>query len=238
MMTEEEQRDFETFTLASLNARRGKTSWKASQENTNILRPSRPAVAVSRWQPGAFTRLSRSGPRSSLAFVSTGSGSSPGSACRSGSVPCPASSRSRSATPGFGLSCDLESLFEDENFSLDLDKEAALREKHACSEALDRVAEFCKLDRQGSDAKREVMGMRLQPYIAPARKSIELSLPWHSSTIPIADRNHNIVLVTLGYPYIAPARKSIELSLPWHSSTIPIADRNHNIVLATLGYTQ
>ena len=34
MMTEEEQRDFETFTLASLNACRGKTSWKVSQENT------------------------------------------------------------------------------------------------------------------------------------------------------------------------------------------------------------
>ena len=36
MMTEEEQRDFETFPLASPNARRGKTSWKASQENTKF----------------------------------------------------------------------------------------------------------------------------------------------------------------------------------------------------------
>ena len=89
---------------------------------------------------------------------------------------------------------DLKSLFEDENFSLDLDNEAALREKQACSAALDKVAEFCKLDRQDSDAKREVMGMRLPGYNAPARKSIALSLPWHSSTIPIADRNHNIVL--------------------------------------------
>ena len=31
------------------------------------------------------------------------------------------------------------------------------------------------------------MGMRLPVYNAPARISIELSLPWHSSTIPIAD---------------------------------------------------
>ena len=38
------------------------------------------------------------------------------------------------------------------------------------------------------------MGMRLPMYNATARKSIELSLPWSSSTIPIADRNHNIVL--------------------------------------------
>ena len=30
-------------------------------------------------------------------------------------------------------------------------------------------------------------------YYAPAKKSIESSLPWHSSTIPIADRYHDIV---------------------------------------------
>ena len=42
--------------------------------------------------------------------------------------------------------------------------------------------------------------MRLPVYYAPAKKSfeiskksIEISLPWHSSTIPIADRNHDIV---------------------------------------------
>ena len=53
-------------------------------------------------------------------------------------------------------------------------------EKQARSEALDRVAEFCKLDRQDSEAKKEIMGMRLPVYNAPAKKSIELSLPWHS----------------------------------------------------------
>ena len=89
---------------------------------------------------------------------------------------------------------DLDSLYGDENFSLDLDNEAALREKQARSEALDRVSEFCKLDRQDTEAKKEIMGMRLPVYNAPAKKSIELSLPWHSSTIPIADRNHDIVL--------------------------------------------
>ena len=36
VMTGEEERDFETFTLASPNARRGKTSWRASQENTKF----------------------------------------------------------------------------------------------------------------------------------------------------------------------------------------------------------
>ena len=37
---------------------------------------------------------------------------------------------------------DLDSLYNEEESSLDLDNEAILREKQACSEALDRVAEF------------------------------------------------------------------------------------------------
>ena len=64
---------------------------------------------------------------------------------------------------------DLDSLYGDENFSLDLDNETALREKPAHLEALDEVAEFCKLDRQDPDAKREVMGMRLPVYNGPAK---------------------------------------------------------------------
>ena len=35
--------------------------------------------------------------------------------------------------------------------------------------------------------------MRLPAYNAPAKKSIEISLLWHSSTILIADMNHDIV---------------------------------------------
>ena len=30
-------------------------------------------------------------------------------------------------------------------------------------------------------------------FYAPTKKYIEISLPWHSSTFPIADRNHDIV---------------------------------------------
>ena len=87
---------------------------------------------------------------------------------------------------------DLDSLFEEE-FSVDLDNEAVLKEKQARSEILDKVAEFCNLDRQDPRIRKEVMGMRLPAYNAPAKKSIEISLPWHSSTIPIADLNHDIV---------------------------------------------
>ena len=88
---------------------------------------------------------------------------------------------------------DLDSLYNEEEFSIDVDNKAALGEKQARSEALDRVAEFCNLDRQDPQIQKEVMGMRLPAYNAPAKKSIEISLPWHSSTIPIADMNHDIV---------------------------------------------
>ena len=77
---------------------------------------------------------------------------------------------------------DLDSLYNEEEFSIDLDNEAVLREKQARSEALDRVTEFCNLDRQDPESQKEVMGMRLPAYNAPAKKSIEISLPWHSST--------------------------------------------------------
>ena len=88
---------------------------------------------------------------------------------------------------------DLDSLFNEEEFSVDLDNEAVLKEKQACSEVLDKVAEFCNLNRLDPQIQKEVMGMRLPAYNAPAKKSIEISLPWHSSMIPIADMNHDIV---------------------------------------------
>ena len=88
---------------------------------------------------------------------------------------------------------DLDSLYNEKEFSIDLDNEAVLGEKQARSEALDRVAAFCNLDRQDPETQKEVMGMKLPAYNAPAKKSIEISLLWHSSTIPIADMNHDMV---------------------------------------------
>ena len=88
---------------------------------------------------------------------------------------------------------DRDYLYNEEEFSIDLDNEAVLREKLARSEALDRVTEFCNLDRHDPETQKEVMSMRLPAYNAPAKTSIEISLPWHSSTIPIADMYHDIV---------------------------------------------
>ena len=47
--------------------------------------------------------------------------------------------------------------------------------------------------KMSSPLQKKVMGMRLPAYNAPAKKSIEISLPWHSSTFPIVDRIHGIV---------------------------------------------
>ena len=48
----------------------------------------------------------------------------------------------------------------DEKFSVDLDNEAVLKEKQARSEILDKIAEFCNLNRQDPRVQKEVMGMR------------------------------------------------------------------------------
>ena len=87
---------------------------------------------------------------------------------------------------------DLDSLL-DEEFSVDLDNEAVLKEKQARSEILDKIAEFCNLNRQDPRVQKEVMGMRLPANNAPTKKSIEVSLPWHSTTTDIADLNNDIV---------------------------------------------
>ena len=49
------------------------------------------------------------------------------------------------------------------------------------------------LDRQDPQIQKEVMGMRLPAYNAPANKFIKISLPWLSSTFPIVGRIHGIV---------------------------------------------
>ena len=93
---------------------------------------------------------------------------------------------SRSVTSASGTSIlDLDPFAQDDNFSLNLQDIAALREKEAHSEVLDRVAEFCQLDRANAEAKKEMLGMRLPAYNAPTKTVIVLALPWHSSTVQI-----------------------------------------------------
>ena len=104
---------------------------------------------------------------------------------------------------------DLDSLL-DEEFSIDLDNEAVLKEKQARSEVLDKIAEFCNLNRQDPRVQKEVMGMRLPAYNAPTKKSIEVSLPWHSTTADIANLNNDIVRGKLNK-----SLKPLNPSKPW-----------------------
>ena len=104
---------------------------------------------------------------------------------------------------------DLDSLL-DEEFSVDLDNEAVLKEKQARSEVLDKIAEFCNLNRQDPRVQKEVMGMRLPAYNAPTKKSIEVSLPWHSITADIAKLNNDIVRGKLNK-----SLKPLNPSKPW-----------------------
>ena len=64
--------------------------------------------------------------------------------------------------------------------------------KQAHSELLDRVANFCGLERGDPEQKR-VMGMKHPNYHDPARATINLALPWHSVADKIADLNLKIV---------------------------------------------
>ena len=104
---------------------------------------------------------------------------------------------------------DLDFLL-DEEFSVDLDNEAVLKEKQARSEVLDKIAEFCNLNRQDPWVQKEVMGMRLPAYNAPNKKSIEVSLPWHSTTADIANLNNDIIRGKLNK-----SLKSLNPSKPW-----------------------
>ena len=104
---------------------------------------------------------------------------------------------------------DSDSLL-DEEFSVDLDNEAVLKEKQARSEILDKIAEFCNLNRQDPRVQKEVMGMRLPAYNAPTKKSIEVSLPSHSTTADIADLNNDIVRGKLNK-----SLKPLNPSKPW-----------------------
>ena len=53
------------------------------------------------------------------------------------------------------------------------------------------------------------MGMQIPVYNAPKNRAFELALPWHSSTVQITQRNHDIVSGRLS--------KSQNLAKPWGS---------------------
>ena len=203
-MSEEEQQDYDAFSLASVSV--PKRPWRA-MGNSSVAQSQPPDnVTVSQARPHAATAQSikstssdqRSvqrhadqrhvqlrAPQEQANFpilVPQGQGQAQAQA---------QGQRSALGRPVVVRRDDLDSLL-DEEFSLDLDNEA-VKEKQARSETLDKIADFCKLNRQDPRTPKEVMGMRLPAYNAPAKRSIEISLPWHSTTFDIANLNNDIV---------------------------------------------
>ena len=82
-----------------------------------------------------------------------------------------------------------ESLHDQDRLSDFPESEASLIANQAHSELLDRVANFCELERGETEDQRKVMGMNRPPYYDPARASINLALPWHSVAEEISDLN-------------------------------------------------
>ena len=201
-MSEEEQREYDAFSLASVSVpTSSKRPWRAQGDSK-----------VSQSQPQDISSVRQARPQAAAKVPSVKSAQSDQRSVQLQSdqrqvqlrapqvqanfpflAPQGQGHRQGPGRPVVARCDDLDSLFNEEEFSVDLDNEAVLKEKQARSEVLDKVAEFCNLDRQDPQIQKEVMGMRLPAYNAPAKKSIEISMPWHSSTIPIAHMNHDIV---------------------------------------------
>ena len=83
-----------------------------------------------------------------------------------------------------------ESLLDEDRL---LDFSESVASLIAQSELLDRVANFCELERGETEAQKRVMGMKRPFYHDPARATINLALPWPNVAEKIADLNFKIV---------------------------------------------
>ena len=218
-MSEEEQRDYDAFSLASVSVpASSKRPWRAqvdlkisqsqAQDDSNVRQACPQAVAKAQSVKSAQSDQRSVQLQSDQRSVQLRSAQDQTNFPVL--VPQSQGQRQGLGRPVLARLDDLDSLFNEEEFSVDLDNEAVLKEKQASSEVLDKVAEFCNLNRQDPQIQKEVMGMRLPAYNAPAKKSIEISLPWHSSVIPIADMNHDIVMGKLNK-----SLKPQNLAKPW-----------------------
>ena len=68
------------------------------------------------------------------------------------------------------------------------ESEASLIAKQACSELLDGVATFCRLERSDTEGQRKIMGMKNPVDHDPGRGIINLAVPWHISAVEMVFR--------------------------------------------------
>ena len=163
-MSEEEQRDYDAFSLASVSVPVSKRPWRA-QEDSKVSKPQPQDVSITgQARPQAVAkaqsvRWTQSDQRSvQLRSVQD---QPVGQAHFPVLVPQGLGQRQCLGRPVVVRRDDIDSLFNEEEFFIDLDNEAVLKEIQACSEVLDKVAKFCNLDRQDPQIQKEVMGMRL-----------------------------------------------------------------------------
>ena len=145
-MTEEEERDFNTFSLVPVTV--PKRSWRAQEDlkshsqahDVSITSQTRPVISQVVVQAQS-TRSVQSDQRSDQTQKSV-QDQPVSQAHFPVLVPQGHGQGQGQGIPVVVRRDDLDSLYNEEESSLDLDNEAILREKQACSEAMDRVAEF------------------------------------------------------------------------------------------------
>ena len=170
-MSEEEQRDFDAFSLASVSVPVSKRPWRA-QEDSPVSKPQPQNVSIAtqaRPQSVAKAQSVRSMQSDQRSVQLRSVQDQPASQAHFPVlVPQGQGQRQGLGRPVVVRRDDIDSrLFNEEEFSVDLDNEAVLKKKQARSEVLDKVAKFCNLDRQDPHMQKEVMGMRLPVYNAP-----------------------------------------------------------------------
>ena len=82
--------------------------------------------------------------------------------------------------------------------------------KQARSELLDRVANFCELERGDTEEQKRVMGTKRPLYLDRARSTINLALPWHSVAEKIGYLN-----LKIGNGHINKRMKPCHPAKPW-----------------------
>ena len=156
-MSEEEQREYDAFSLASVSVpTSSKRPWRAQGDSK-----------VSQSQPQDISSVRQARPQAAAKALSVKSAQSDQRSVQLQSdqrqvqllapqdqanfpvqAPQGQGHRQGLGRPVVARRDDLDSLFNEEELSIDLDNEAVLKEKQARSEVLDKVAEFCNLDRQ------------------------------------------------------------------------------------------
>ena len=151
-MSEEEQRDYDAFSLASVSVPAlSKRPWRAQgdakdsqtqAQDFSIVRQARPQAVAKAQSVKSSQSDQRSVQLSSVQDQPVNQANFPIL------VPQGQGQRQGLGRPVVVQRDDIDSLFNEEEFSVDLDNEAVLKEKQARSEVLAKVAEFCNLDRQ------------------------------------------------------------------------------------------